>query len=171
MAKEKKDDITNLFKDGKMKSMMAERMKEQSEIPEVVDESDAERQARNLELAQKLAAEGKTQWDLLKDMMDGELTEKFIAHLQALPPNDFIRNYLKLLEHFKPKLVRADEGSVEKPDTIIQIETVIINQNTGEQEIIDITALQGDEKIAGLLDEGQQNHIGEEIVRDETEKS
>lgn len=91
---------------------------------------------------QRRLEKGETQWDKLKGLMENGLTERFIRVISEMPDKDFVRNYLKLLEHFKPKLVRASEGEVDKPDTIINIQTVIVNPETGEKEILDITNLQ-----------------------------
>lgn len=91
---------------------------------------------------QRRLEKGETQWDKLKGLIENGLTERFIRVISEMPDKDFVRNYLKLLEHFKPKLVRASEGEVDKPDTIINIQTVIVNPETGEKEILDITNLQ-----------------------------
>jgi hypothetical protein len=91
---------------------------------------------------QRRLEKGETQWDKLKGLMENGLTERFMRVISEMPDKDFVRNYLKLLEHFKPKLVRASEGEVDKPDTIINIQTIIMNPETGEKEILDITNLQ-----------------------------
>lgn len=94
---------------------------------------------------QRRLEKGETQWDKLKGLMENGLTERFMRVLSEMPDKDFARNYLKLLEHFKPKLVRASEGEVDKPDTIITIQTIVMNPETGEKEILDITNLQNNE--------------------------
>ena len=91
---------------------------------------------------QRRLEKGETQWDKLKGLIENGLTERFIRVIAEMPDKDFVRNYLKLLEHFKPKLVRASEGEVDKPDTIINIQTIVVNPETGEKEILDITNLQ-----------------------------
>ena len=65
------------------------------------------------QIKERLAA-GETQWDLLKKMIDGSLTERFIEVISAMPDKDFARNYLKLLEHFKPKVTRTEIEQTEK---------------------------------------------------------
>ena len=50
--------------------------------------------------------EKKQQWEKLKDLMDGDFTEKFIEQMNLLPSREFIRVYLKMLEFFKPKITR-----------------------------------------------------------------
>lgn len=81
--------------------------------------------------------EGETQWDLLSKMINGSLTEKFIEILLNMPDRDYARNYLKLLEHFKPKMTRIEGDELESPDMTINVQTVIINKN-GEKEVIKI---------------------------------
>lgn len=85
--------------------------------------------------------EGEKDWDVLRRLMEGGFTDRFIRALNGMGDKDFVRNYLKLLEHFKPKLVRASLGETDKPDTVINIQTVIMNDD-GTKEIIDITDIQ-----------------------------
>lgn len=148
MAK-KKDEPIDLFKEGKMKSVMSKSLKESivdKKTTSIISEED---QQKILDMVEK----GETQWDVLKNMIDNDLTKRFIAELQAMPGKDFVRNYLKLIEHFKPKLIRADQGDVDKPDLNITIETMIIN-SSGEKQIIDITELQETDKIIGEQEDG-----------------
>lgn len=85
--------------------------------------------------------EGETDWDALRRLMEGGFTDRFIQALNNMGDKDFVRNYLKLLEHFKPKLIRASLGETDKPDTVIQVQTVIRHED-GSKEIIDITDIQ-----------------------------
>ena len=131
---EKKDKPIDLFKEGALQKAI-----EKSIEPAVNSESlkDA-----IVQRSVSMQEAGTTQWDVLKGMMEGEFAERAIQELRAMPGKDFLRNYLKVLEHFKPKLTRQDEGEVEKPDLTINIQTMIINPQTGEQEVVDITDLQ-----------------------------
>jgi len=45
-------------------------------------------------------------WENLRDLMEGEFTTEFTKHVKALPPREYIRVYLKLVEFFKPKITR-----------------------------------------------------------------
>lgn len=85
---------------------------------------------------------GETQWDLLKRMIDGSMTERFIQIMSEMPDKDFSRNYLKLLEHFKPKVTRTD----------------IVNSNSEEENTVKIVIVHTDE--TGKLVE---RNIAEEI--------
>lgn len=139
-----KDEPIDIFKEGKMKSIISKSLDtkpKQANIDVKLSDEDKDK-------IKDMVVKGTTQWDILKNMIDGDLTERFVKELKAMPGKDFVRNYLKLIEHFKPKLTRADEGDIEKPDLNITIETMIIN-SAGEPEVIDITELQGDETIAG----------------------
>lgn len=81
--------------------------------------------------------EGDTQWDLLRKMIDGSLTERFIEILMNMPDRDFARNYLKLLEHFKPKITRSEGGSESDNDLTVNIQMVVLNES-GEKKVITV---------------------------------
>jgi hypothetical protein len=92
---------------------------------------------RNLPAIKERVEEGETQWDLLKKMVDGSFTERFITVMQDMPDRDFARNYLKLLEHFKAKVTRTESDGLEAPDMTINIQTVIVNEK-GHKEVIQL---------------------------------
>jgi len=126
------DENEDLFKEAKEYSINEElKNKMESRIASVPDKEKNEL----LTVIKERVEEGETQWDLLKKMIDGSLTERFIRVISEMPDKDFARNYIKLLEHFKPKITRVEEGDTETPDNIINIQTVIINAK-GEKEII-----------------------------------
>mgnify|MGYP000896806737 FL=1 len=54
-------------------------------------------------------------------MIDGQLTEKFTTELIALPPREYIRVYLKLIEFFKPKITRQISDGNNEVDNEIHI--------------------------------------------------
>lgn len=147
MRKSNEEKPINLFKEGSLKNKLKESIKYR--LP-AVKENNISEDVKD-EITNRVN-ENTSQWDILKNMIEGDLTERFISELQAMPGKDFVRNYLKLIEHFKPKLTRAEEGSTDKFDTTINIQTVIINK-LGEKEIVDITELQGNESFIGLDEE------------------
>lgn len=93
------------------------------------------------ELAQQLVDRGDDNWKLLVEAMEGHLAEKFLTIMNSLPDKEFARNYLKLLEYVKPKMVRMENKPYEDQDNTIKIEVTVRNES-GELETIDITDLQ-----------------------------
>ena len=85
--------------------------------------------------------EGETQWDLLKKMIDGSLTEKFIRIMLEMNDRDFVRSYLKLLEYAKPKMTRIEGGNGETNDLTVNIQTLVVNEN-GEKVYVPINELE-----------------------------
>ena len=66
----------------------------------------------------------KANWEALKEAMEGAYSERFMQIMDDLAvskPKEFIRVYLKALEHFKPKLIRTDGRSLEERDNKIEI--------------------------------------------------
>jgi len=120
-----------------MKEKMEAMLDEKSELPVVNN-------PKVIAIIKERIEEGETQWDLLKKMVDGSLTERFINVISQMGDKDFARNYLKLLEHFKPKVTRMEGGELEQQDTTINIQTVIVNAD-GEKEVILIDEIQEDE--------------------------
>lgn len=57
----------------------------------------------------------------LKDAVDNEHAERFNNLLHTLPDREFVRVYLKVLEYFKPKIVRELGGEKNGGDTTINI--------------------------------------------------
>lgn len=127
---DKKDE---LFKQAREESIKAAIIIHDAETPSRI----AEMKEQTIATIKERLAEGETQWDLLKRMVDGSLTERFIEVIGEMPDRDFVRNYLKLLEHFKPKLVRGEDTSGEKQDTTINIVAVMLDKE-GEQKTIEL---------------------------------
>lgn len=140
MSKDKIEPI-DVFAEGKMQEAMKSSIEENA-APILTEESKVNLIKAIEERSIAMQKEGTTQWDILQKMIEGDFTERFINELQAMPGKDFVKNYLKMLEHFKPKLTRQDKGEAERPDLTINIQTMIINPDTGEQEVVDITDLQ-----------------------------
>ena len=75
-------------------------------------------------------------WSKIKDAMEGPFAERFLREMEALSGREFIRVYTKMLEYFKPKIVRVEGEKQEEKDNVIRIE--IFNSKPTE-EVIDIT--------------------------------
>lgn len=61
-------------------------------------------------------------WEVLRELMLGELTAEIIEYIKTLDPERKLEVYLKLLEYFKPKLGRSEqvhEFSDEMRQTIL----------------------------------------------------
>lgn len=91
---------------------------------------------------------GETQWDLLKRMLDGSMTERFINAMDAMNDAQFVKTYLKLLEYSKPKVTRVEGGDGEVKDLTVNIQTMIINDK-GEKEFIGVNELHKMKKANG----------------------
>jgi hypothetical protein len=61
-------------------------------------------------------------WDLLKETITTELTDKFMTEMNKLDGQQYINAYLNVLEFFRPRLSRV-ESKVENTN----IEQVVIN--------------------------------------------
>lgn len=133
MEKDKKE----LFEEARQESIKAVIMNTKEDETGMT----ADQKETTLTIIKERLEEGETQWDLLKKMIDGSLTEKFIGIIGDMPDRDFVRNYLKLLEHFKPKLIRGEDDNAVKEDTVIHIQAVILNQ-AGEHETIELNQYQ-----------------------------
>lgn len=105
---------------------------------------DEQRQALAIAIKERLE-EGETQWDLLKRMVEGSMTEKFIRIMMDMPDRDFVRNYLKLLEYVKPKMTRVEGGLEDDRDITVNIQTLIVNSK-GEKEYVPINQIEDGNK-------------------------
>lgn len=63
-------------------------------------------------------------WDDIASFINGSGADRFLREIKACSSKDYIRNYLKILEHFKPKLTRADISPEDEADRSIEIELV-----------------------------------------------
>lgn len=126
------------FEEARMNSIKSLIDKQSSSVEEVgltVKQKDA-----IILRSKETLEDGETQWDLLKKMVEGSLTERFIQVLQGMPDRDFARNYLKLLEYYKPKITRTEGGTDEDKDITVNVQMVIMNEK-GEQEVVTIEEL------------------------------
>lgn len=78
-------------------------------------------------------------WNRLARKMDGEFADRMIKEMGD--PNmsgaNFIKNYLKLLEYFRPKITRVEKEEKEDEDRVLRIE-VVNSQNDLIDNTIDI---------------------------------
>lgn len=65
---------------------------------------------------------GKKGWELVAEKMTGEYAEKFLNEMDSLSGREFIRVYSKMIEYFKPKVVRVTSDREEEEDNVIRIE-------------------------------------------------
>ena len=77
---------------------------------------------------------GVTKWDILANKMNGDFSERFIIEMEALSGREFVRTYLKMLEYFKPKIVRIEKKDEEENDTVIRVQVFNNYQETQEIE-------------------------------------
>lgn len=78
--------------------------------------------------------DNETQWDLLSRMVDGGMTERFIEIMRQLPDREYAKNFLKMLEHFKPKLTRSEYNLDKGIDNTIRVEIVTANDIKEEED-------------------------------------
>ncbi len=126
MSKEEKEVGMDVFKDMALENA-AEKVAEESVIINP-----------QLDLALKKAENNQdTQWLNLKECIEDEFAERFMLELRAMGGRDFVRNYLNVLEYFKPKVTRTEGGRIEEEDTIIHVH--VHTKRDGIEEVINIT--------------------------------
>lgn len=91
-----------------------------------------------LNRALAVTEEGDKNWEALTIAMKGRYAKKFMTVLDDMPDREFVRNYLKALEYFQPKITRQEPGIGDVADKIIQIQILKIDSE-GNQKVIDIT--------------------------------
>ena len=84
-------------------------------------------------------------WDNLASYVNGDGAERLMKELKAMPGKDYVRNYLKLLEHFKPKLVRSETTPLEEVDRTINVQIVQALEN-GQTRIITLNNINEEEE-------------------------
>ena len=77
---------------------------------------------------------GVTKWDILANKMNGDFSERFVREMDMLSGREFVRTYLKMLEYFKPKIVRIEKKDEEEKDTVIRVQVFNNYQETQEIE-------------------------------------
>ena len=99
-----------------------------------VDESIEVKEDEQTEIAIQHVGEG-DKWDNLAKYVNGDGADRLVKALIGMGDRDFVRNYLKLLEHFKPKLTRSDQSPDEEANRTITIE-LVQQLPDGEKRII-----------------------------------
>ena len=125
---DEKEDKLDIFK------MAAE--KALHNVPDT-DEVSEEVEALVTKGAEIIVKESK-EWEKLALRFDGDYTERFMAVLDNLPDREYVRTYVKLLEYFKPKIIRKDTTPADKVDNVINIQILQVDED-GKKVIIDIS--------------------------------
>ena len=124
------------MEDDKIKNLFIEAASESIPITKNQEEVFRETQILKAEL---IVEENKNKWDLVSEKMTGEYAERFMQEMDALSGREFIRVYTKMIEYFKPKVIRVEAKEREEEDNIIRIEIHnSVPQKKQEDDIIDI---------------------------------
>jgi len=99
------------MEDDKIKNLFREAASES--IPVVKSPEEVFR-AEQILKAEVIVDEGKTKWDVVSDKMTGEYAERFMSEMDALSGREFIRVYTKMIEYFKPKVIRVEAKEREE---------------------------------------------------------
>jgi hypothetical protein len=90
-----------------------------------------------LEKATEIAEDNMTdKWEKVKEAMEGRFAERFINEMDGLSGREFIRVYGKMIEYFKPKIVRIEGDKEQREENVIRIE--IHHSNPQIEQTIDI---------------------------------
>ena len=120
----------------KIKNLFIEAASESIPITKNQEEVFRETQILKAEL---IVEENKNKWDLVSEKMTGEYAERFMQEMDALSGREFIRVYTKMIEYFKPKVIRVEAKEREEEDNIIRIEIHnSVPQKKQEDDTIDI---------------------------------
>lgn len=138
MGKDKKEDENlDLFKEAKKNNPnVSEMVKAAMSIQKQIVEQQPIK--ATLEDKALTVIEAKSQWEQLKEDLDGKHLERFNKALAALPDREYVRVFLKMLEFTKPKLARVAAPGDGNQDNTININILSINDNK-EYKYIDIT--------------------------------
>jgi hypothetical protein len=124
------------MEDDKIKNLFIEAASESIPITKNQEEVFRETQILKAEL---IVEENKNKWDLVSEKMTGEYAERFMQEMDALSGREFIRVYTKMIEYFKPKVIRVEAKEREEEDNIIRIEIHnSVPQKKQEDDTIDI---------------------------------
>jgi len=134
---EQKDDIFKQAAEQSFKDIKISPLEEEEEEVNIAEVSTQD------EMALEHTEKG-DKWDNLSEYMNGAGATRLLTELKAMPSKDYVRNYLKLLEHFKPKLVRSEISPGDEEDRVInvnmmqklpsgEIRTITINNNKNER--------------------------------------
>ena len=124
------------MEDDKIKNLFIEAASESIPITKNQEEVFRETQILTAEL---IVEENKNKWDLVREKMTGEYAERFMQEMDTLSGREFIRVYTKMIEYFKPKVIRVEAKEREEEDNIIRIEIHnSVPQKKQEDDTIDI---------------------------------
>lgn len=138
MDENKKNEEKDVFKEAAQKA--AQKLIEQSQKA-----TQLPTQTKTNEQIAKEIEEERT-WDDLVEAVEGKYTSRFMDIMDRMPDREFVKNFMKMLEFFKPKVTRRDGTPNENRDTTINIQMVVINQD-GEKEIITLNDNENDERL------------------------
>jgi len=77
-------------------------------------------------------------WDDVSEYMETEGSERLLHELMTMKGAAFVKNYLKLLEFFRPKLIRSNNNPLDNLDTNMTI-TIMQKSSDGEVKSLEIT--------------------------------
>jgi len=78
-------------------------------------------------------------WDHVKEMMEGPFAERLVRAMEAMPDKEFVRVYGKMIEYFKPKVIRVEGTKEKQDDNVLRIEIYNSSKQAIEEDTIDIT--------------------------------
>lgn len=123
------------MEDDKIKNLFIEAASESIPITKNQEEVFRETQILKAEL---IVEENKNKWDLVSEKMTGEYAERFMQEMDALSGREFIRVYTKMIEYFKPKVIRVEAKEKEEEDNVIRIEIHNSVPQKKQEDTIDI---------------------------------
>ena len=123
------------MEDDKIKNLFIEAASESIPITKNQEEVFRETQILKAEL---IVEENKNKWDLVSEKMTGEYAERFMREMEALSGREFIRVYTKMIEYFKPKVIRVEAKEKEEEDNVIRIEIHNSVPQKKQEDTIDI---------------------------------
>ena len=123
------------MEDDKIKNLFIEAASES--IPITKNQEEVFRETQILK-AESIVEENKNKWDLVSEKMTGEYAERFMREMEALSGREFMRVYTKMIEYFKPKVIRVEAKEKEEEDNVIRIEIHNSVQQKKQEDTIDI---------------------------------
>jgi len=90
-----------------------------------------------MEKALQIVEAGKDGWNVISARMEGDFAERFLKEMEGLSGREFVRTYMKMLEYFKPKIVRVENAPREEEERVIKIE-IFNSAPVIEEKTIDI---------------------------------
>jgi len=90
-----------------------------------------------MEKALQIVEAGKDGWNVISAKMEGDFAERFLKEMEGLSGREFVRTYMKMLEYFRPKIVRVENAPREEEERVIKIE-IFNSAPLIEEKTIDI---------------------------------